>query len=358
MRQQLWDVPSAWEPARACARAGGTLVLLGASDTGKSTLAVALAEEARQAGRLPMIVDADLGQSTIGPPACVGLARIARPISSLSDLAAEELDFVGSTTPFGNLLNTLAGIQALVRRARVEGAETLIVDTTGLVSGSAGRALKAAKLRLVEADVAIALQRGAELEHLLAPYRTRLRPHVIRLRPSSSVQTRDRVERQEYRQRRFSAYFSAGRAITLDWKRAPVENSPWTAGEPLPGHLRRHAADLLGQEVPYGERGAEGVLLITAGPVAERQRAELETSFGLSRILRADLLDHLLVGLLGSQGETLALGIVEHVDFPTRSLTIFTPQEDAAEVRGLRLGLLQLARDGTQLATVHAAELG
>ncbi len=99
-------------------------------------------------------------------------------------------------------------------------------------------------------------------------------------------------------------------------------------------------------------------MLFAGGPVAEAGRAELEAVFGPARVVRAELLDHLLIGLLGSQGETLALGIVEDVNFSARRLTVFTPHSSPAEVRGLRLGFLQLARDGTQLAYLNPAELG
>jgi polynucleotide 5'-hydroxyl-kinase GRC3/NOL9 len=234
----------------------------------------------------------------------------------------------------------------------------VIVDTTGLVSGGVARALKGAKIRLVDPDVIIALQAGEEVEHLLTPYRQRTRPKVLRLRPSHRVSPRTRAERTAHRQRRFSAYFSGGQVRALDAEQVPMENTSWTTGEPLPGHLRAHAESLLGQQVLHAERGTEGLLLITSGPPGRAGLQEVEDTFGPVRAAEATVFRSLLVGLLGAHGETLALAIMERVEFATGRMELYTPLAELGAVRAVRLGFLQLARDGTQLAWLDPADVG
>ena len=53
----------------------GICLILGAADTGKTTLAAALATYAAKSGPVG-IIDADIGQSRIGPPTTVGWALI------------------------------------------------------------------------------------------------------------------------------------------------------------------------------------------------------------------------------------------------------------------------------------------
>ncbi len=55
----------------------GIAVVLGTSDSGKTTLCRILAEHWRIAGRTVGLVDADIGQSSIGPPATTALAIIS-----------------------------------------------------------------------------------------------------------------------------------------------------------------------------------------------------------------------------------------------------------------------------------------
>ena len=44
-------------------------------------------------------MDADLGQSDIGPPTTVGLGRVRLPVERLGDAEVVGLYFVGSTSP-------------------------------------------------------------------------------------------------------------------------------------------------------------------------------------------------------------------------------------------------------------------
>lgn len=361
MRETLpfWDLPPAWEPARQAAREGGTLLVLGGSDLGKSTLAAILASAAVEAGRATAVVDSDVGQSSFGPPACVSLARVRKPLGSLSELTPEALDFVGATSPVGHLLGFLSSVEAMVDAARLGGAETVVVDTTGLIAGPIARALKGQKIRRLDPDALVALQAEEEIEHLLAPYRARSRPRVLRLRPSRSARPRSREQRAEHRRRAFATYFAEGRVVGLDWKRLPMENTAWTTGEVLTGPLRAHVETALGCKLRYAERSSEGLFVIISDPADRAGVRELQESYGpATRVVEAGLLENLLVGLLGERGETQSLGIITGLDFRAARLEVLTPCAAPEQVRALRLGSLQLGRDGRQLGWLEAGELG
>jgi polynucleotide 5'-hydroxyl-kinase GRC3/NOL9 len=151
------------------ARIKHTVVLLGGIDSGKTTLARSMLEAALAAGRASALVDSDVGQKTVGPPATVTLKILRSP----GDLAAEilgdanELSFVGSTSPEGHLLSVVTSVARLTQRARALGAEFVVVDTTGLVSGVYGQILKYHKIEMVGPDLVVGLQRGEELQPLL-----------------------------------------------------------------------------------------------------------------------------------------------------------------------------------------------
>jgi len=354
-----WDIPSSWKPALEAARAGGMFLLLGATDSGKSTLATILAHHARAAGRRVAVVDADVGQSSIGPPTCVGMTQVLGELSSLDALQAEAIDFVGSASPVGHLLQCAASTKMMAVAARSTGADTLIIDTTGLISGASARALKVAKVRLLDPDFIVAVQAEDEVEHLLAPYRQRARPRVFRLPRSRAVRPRSREERAARRQRKLAAYFAQANSVELPWEQVPIENSPWTTGEAAPGHLRAYAEERLGCEVLHAERRADGLLVIVAGdPDRDGLRALGEGFGGTARAIAAEVLHHLLIGLLGEYGETLGLGILEAVDFRRRRLTLATPVARPDQARGLRLGALRVARDGTELGWNEPGAVG
>src|SRR5215510_7120516 len=103
MVARLIEQPS-WQAALDDLRRARTIMLLGATDTGKTTFLtwlanILLAQEQRLA-----IVDADVGQSSLGPPTTIGLGVVAAPFQSLQELMPVGLFFVGSTSPRSHLL--------------------------------------------------------------------------------------------------------------------------------------------------------------------------------------------------------------------------------------------------------------
>jgi polynucleotide 5'-hydroxyl-kinase GRC3/NOL9 len=124
------------------AAAARVTLVLGATDTGKTTLVTRLAGALAAAGRSVGVVDADLGQSDVGPPTTVGLGRVRQPIAHLADAELIALEFLGATSPARCMRETAEATARLVRRALDLGCDRVLVDTSGLVAGPFGVALK------------------------------------------------------------------------------------------------------------------------------------------------------------------------------------------------------------------------
>jgi polynucleotide 5'-hydroxyl-kinase GRC3/NOL9 len=187
-----------------------TVLLVGGLDTGKSTLSRSLLSAAAEAGRSVAFLDADVGQKSIGPPATVSLKMVRSP----ADLEAERfpdqdaLSFVGSTSPEGHLLPVLAGAATLHRQAVESGADFIVVDTSGLVSGIYGQILKYHKVELLRPDLVVGLQRGEELLPLLGVIQRFFDTQVVPLGVHPGVVPTTVDQRAENRERSMARYFS------------------------------------------------------------------------------------------------------------------------------------------------------
>lgn len=148
------------------ARHAHTVLFLGGMDAGKSTIARATAAFALRVGRSVAYIDADVAQKTVGPPTTVGMKHI-RDANDLTREAlshADALGFVGSTQPQDDLVALIGALQRLRDRARAEGAELLLVDTGGEITGIGGELLKYYMVDVLEPDLVAGLRRGQELD--------------------------------------------------------------------------------------------------------------------------------------------------------------------------------------------------
>lgn len=213
---QVIVVPEAWLGLDLTALRG-VLMVVGAPNTGKSTFARWLCARLAGLGRLTAYLDGDVGQSVLGPPTTM---TVALPVQNLPQEADQHLVvskgfrnlahwFVGDVSPRGHMLPLVVGAGRLVRRAQEIGAETIIVDTTGLVDQvHGGVALKHALIDQLQPTTLIAFRRNGELEPILGPLRRLPRPRIVELPVISVVRQRSVPTRQAYRANAFRRYFA------------------------------------------------------------------------------------------------------------------------------------------------------
>jgi polynucleotide 5'-hydroxyl-kinase GRC3/NOL9 len=176
----------------------GVVMVIGANDSGKSTLVRWLVSELEGRGRRTAWLDGDVGQAELGLPATMTMST--RPEGPVSF-------FVGSTSPRGHMLPMVVGLRRLLDRSASAGTEVTVVDTTGMVRGQAGVALKEWKIQMTRPDVLIGVQREDELEPMLRPLRQErfVELHLLPVSPHARV--RSAVEREEHRRRKFREGF-------------------------------------------------------------------------------------------------------------------------------------------------------
>jgi len=253
-------------------------VLVGAGDTGKTTLAAQLATALAARGARVAVVDADVGQSEIGPPTTVGLGAVTGPLTRLRDAELIALEFIGDTSPVRRIGATADATGRLVRRALAAGFAHVIVDTGGLVEGVLGAALKRAKLRAVDPDLVIVMQRRDESEPLARALEGAARPVLVRVAASPAATRRTQTQRRLFRDRALEDYLHASASV-----RVPMERV----------------------ETPRGPRGVPPL----------------------------DIVEGLLVGIYDADGETLGIGRVRSVDATSSSIVVDTPVNPAQIAR-------------------------
>jgi polynucleotide 5'-kinase involved in rRNA processing len=120
---------------------------------------------------------------------------------------ADARGFVGSTSPQDHLTPLAGALTRLRERARDEGAELLVVDTGGEVSGIRGQLVKYYKVDALEPDLVVGLQRGEELEPILGFVDRFFGVETISAPIHPDVMPTTVDQRMEQRERSMSRYF-------------------------------------------------------------------------------------------------------------------------------------------------------
>lgn len=255
----------------------GTIMILGASDSGKSTFARYLLHQLYSNEHRLGYLDCDMGQSTLGLPATLNLV-IMPPQSGEGEFLTY---FVGHISPRAHMLPLVVGAYKLQRQAQLLGSTELIVDTTGLVDPAAGGvALKHSLIEILEPAALIGLRQGAELEPILRPWYHHPHLQVFELSVVPRAMSKPREARIRRRHQRWLRYFDQASSVKLSLRHLP--------------HL---------------------------------------AVFGLEKACRGQLL-----ALQDERGFALGLGIVQAYDRRAQELVLHTPLTDLREVCSLRIG--------------------
>ena len=362
------------------------VLVIGATDVGKTTFCRFLVDSAVDRGLKTAFVDADVGQSQIGPPTTIGMKSFDPKSSPIQfNHIADYLYFVGDLSPRGYSLEVLTGTRLMVDRAREIGTDFIIIDTTGYIHDPPAVTLKRHKIELIRPNHVVCIGRSSELGQITACYSQQNWLHLHYLLPHRNVRSKSSKARSRYRKSQFDAYFGAAckpkRAVesgaACKPKRAvesgvvcesselvqqksesSIQYLPFEQirGERTPFFIGRIAnekelvilSELTETQIYHAEWGHRTLGLITSKPLPKATITHIKNYLSL-RHVTAEVPAYFkrrLIGLVDTAGNTYAIGIIEAVDFQKREFSIrcpFSKGDDAAkQACAIQFGSYQL----------------
>ena len=193
-------------------KANTTIMIIGDTDTGKSTLSVYLANIAIRNGLIPSIIDGDIGQGDLAPPTAIGAAVLSKQLLDLRDANASHFEFIGGISPVGFESLIAKKLRSILDKIRTSfHANICIVNTDGYVKDS-GVQYKAMIAEELQPDAIICLGENVELFDRQQQYKA-VSCQILYARRSSQAY-KSRVERLNRRLDQFLRYVGHGSSIS------------------------------------------------------------------------------------------------------------------------------------------------
>ena len=264
--------------ARRVIRPQRVVLVVGSTDVGKSTFCRFLVEQGVAKGLKVGFVDADIGQSQIGPPTTIGLKLFPQALTSNPD----DLYFVGSTSPESHVLQCVTGTYLMVDAALEAGAELIVIDTTGYVEGAAAVALKRHKIELIQPDYLICIHRSGELNPIVSGFVGLSAIQIHHLSPHKGVTSKSSESRRKYRESRFDHYFGEAVEETVPFDRIRGQRSLFFVGRRANTKEREILSNFVDDDLLYAEWGHRSLSLVTPNMLSNLTQGRLKSHYSLT----------------------------------------------------------------------------
>lgn len=324
-----------------------TVMVMGGVDTGKTSFSTYLVNEALKGKWKVAVVDADLGQSDIGPPSTLGASRVIAPIKDLFDLDAESMYFVGLTSPSGAANKVLEGLATLQARVLETNVNFIAINTDGWIKGEEAEKYKIQLTEIAAPDVIVGIQEKDELEPIL----TKLKEDkVLRIETSSAILKRDQNKRKFLRELAYKKCLKGAKFLTIPMSWVKVKGiSLGIDGYPMTNERIMKIENLLSVRTIYCEETPNDILVVLKKNhiVDEEQIKKVEFSFKKRvRINKEE--KGLLVALRDAKENLLGIGVLCGVDYRRRTIKVYTPVDKTTST--ISISQIRLDEKGKEYA--------
>jgi len=335
------------------------VMVLGKTDTGKTSFIRAIGYYLIKRNKKIGIIDADIGQSTIGPPGTIGIQILEYRELQKGLIPEEEIFFVGAISPVNCIEKFIEGIYRLFQICQKKQAEIILIDTTGLVTGQLGKYLKCMLIKKVQPSCLVALQFESELEPILKEFEDNSLIDIYRLEPCLEIKSKSWRERKSRRQKKFQEYFKNRKLSDFNLSEASLIDSCYNKENILAEDKVR----LFNQKYFLGVLSVEiqdkrAVLIVENQQTIPKPDLFLEIKEYLKVenvvIIPQAWFDNILVSFKNKQGLSEGLGIVYNINFKLKKLRAYIQKDTKLNsIEQIEFGQIKVRPDGTELPYIE-----
>ena len=302
-----------------------TVIVVGGVDSGKTSFCTFLVNEAVKMKLKTAVIDADLGQSDVGPPSTVGFSFVDKPVKDLFDIDAQDAFFVGSTSPSRAMNRAIDGLSYLKCRVLDADADFVVLNTDGWVEGKEASAYKVQLVKMVGCSAVVGMQRETELKPILDLLEF---VDVLVMESPHLISARSRQKRKLLRELGYKKYLKGAKVQSISFKWVKLEDSLLGSGVQLHHKRLERLRGMLMPQFIYSEESGSAIFVVLKRneAVTKKQVKDLENHFGKRvKVIREGDEAGLLVALKNEDNKFLGIGLLHEVDYKRKVLKVYTP---------------------------------
>ena len=329
-----------WERiARCIIHPQAIILVVGSTDTGKSTFCRFLVEQGVSQGLRVGLVDADVGQSQIGPPTTIGLKILSRN-PDWDDMEADNLYFVGWISPERHFLRCVTGIRLMVDTALRAAVDFVVIDTTGYVKGMGAVALKRHKIEIIQPRYLVCIQHSGELDAIVAGFDAIQSMKVYQLSPHCAATSKNSECRRKYRETRVNRYFSETVEARLPFEKFCGQMIPFFIGRRANEKELEILSDLANDRILYAEWGYRTLALVTQNLLTDYAHSQIKNRLSLTNLVTRtpEYFERRFAGLVDARGKIVSVAIIKAADFEANHLKVCCKPDAADETKIVQFG--------------------
>jgi polynucleotide 5'-hydroxyl-kinase GRC3/NOL9 len=317
---------------------GGLIVLVGGTDSGKSSFATLLSNLVLRKSGSPVIIDGDVGQSNLGPPGFVSAGRVAEPVLWAGEVKPEKLRFIGDVKPHGNIWKIISSVKELAAEFIKAGSTHIIVDTDGWIRDEKGLRYKVSLISTLNPNYIVVF--GTEL----SPYFRKFSSQgvkVFEFKISSTRKVRSREERRILRSMKYREYLYDAPIVKLGFENLIINGLPILEG--IPVELSRVDKFVEGK-ITYASLLPDKLCL--AGTIRRVEEDGLKKEFGVAKISVFEPGAEKNLYAAVSNGDFEYPALIDKIDFQGRKIIIKTRFTD--KINEVKVSTIRLRDDFTE----------
>ncbi len=317
----------------------------GPTDSGKTSFCSFLANRAIAKNKSVAIIDADVGQSDIGPPGFISIAFPEKPFLWMRELWAEELVLVGSITPSPVVGRIITGIKRLLETARSKNIDLVIIDSDGWVSGMQALEYRIDVVRSIDPSYIVVV--GDDVLHASLSKIIGMNNKIVFIESPKRVITRNRTDRRFLRRESYKKYFEDAKELEISINDIVVIGSCLFSGINITNSLSNTLSNNMQCKILYASQ-LPGSICLLVSEDCELSRTDLQglantMNVGEVLVIRKGDEKGVIASVLDDKMREVAPAIIESLDVENMVLKIRTCYKGV--VKGIVVSKLKITRD-------------